>query len=60
MTGWLSLPTSTALTGPTTRWVVQDLDCGYYDGLSGASARSTSPTPAPDIRIYRQRSPSAR
>lgn len=35
----LSLPTSTALTGPPTRWVVQDPDCGYYDGLTGAVLR---------------------
>ncbi|WP_369391997.1 DUF6177 family protein [Streptomyces sp. CG1] len=35
----LSLPTSTVLTGPPTRWVVQDPDCGYYDGLTGAVLR---------------------
>jgi hypothetical protein len=35
----LSLPTSTALTGPPTRWVVQDPGCGYYDGLTGAVLR---------------------
>ncbi|MFF0459836.1 DUF6177 family protein [Streptomyces mexicanus] len=35
----LSLPTGTALTGPPTRWVVQDPDCGYYDGLTGAVLR---------------------
>ncbi|MFC4327968.1 DUF6177 family protein [Streptomyces andamanensis] len=35
----LSLPTGTALTGPPTRWVVQDPGCGYYDGRSGAVLR---------------------
>lgn len=35
----LSLPTSTALTGPPTRWVVQDPGCGYYDGVTGAVLR---------------------
>ncbi|MGW4885300.1 DUF6177 family protein [Streptomyces murinus] len=35
----LTLPTSTVLTGPPTRWVVQDPDCGYYDGFSGAVLR---------------------
>ncbi|MER5812505.1 DUF6177 family protein [Streptomyces sp. NPDC002033] len=32
----LSLPLRAALTGAPNRWVVQDPDCGYYDGLSGA------------------------
>ncbi|MEU1311155.1 DUF6177 family protein [Streptomyces cinnamoneus] len=32
----LSLPLRSALTGAPNRWVVQDPDCGYYDGLSGA------------------------
>ncbi|MGB8945900.1 MAG: DUF6177 family protein [Streptomyces sp.] len=32
----LTLPTRTALQGHPNRWVVQDPDCGYYDGLSGA------------------------
>ncbi|GHE66148.1 hypothetical protein GCM10018785_38660 [Streptomyces longispororuber] len=32
----LSLPLRTALTGPPNRWVVQDPDHGYYDGLTGA------------------------
>ncbi|MFF8656192.1 DUF6177 family protein [Streptomyces huasconensis] len=32
----LTLPTRTALHGHPNRWVVQDPDCGYYDGLSGA------------------------
>jgi hypothetical protein len=35
----LSLPISTALSGPPVRWVVQDPDCGYYDGLTGAVLR---------------------
>ncbi|KIE25550.1 hypothetical protein LK08_18875 [Streptomyces sp. MUSC 125] len=35
----LSLPTSNVLIGPPTRWVVQDPDCGYYDGLTGAVLR---------------------
>ncbi|MEW2527672.1 DUF6177 family protein [Streptomyces sp. NPDC047071] len=35
----LSLPLRTALTGPPNRWVVQDPDDGYYDGLSGAVLR---------------------
>lgn len=32
----LTLPLRVALTGVPNRWVVQDPDCGYYDGLSGA------------------------
>ncbi|MFE9571054.1 DUF6177 family protein [Streptomyces sp. NPDC006692] len=32
----LTLPTRTALRGQPNRWVVQDPECGYYDGLSGA------------------------
>ncbi|MCC3651696.1 DUF6177 family protein [Streptomyces sp. S07_1.15] len=32
----LTLPTRTALHGHPNRWVVQDRDKGYYDGLSGA------------------------
>ncbi|MEU7132146.1 DUF6177 family protein [Streptomyces sp. NPDC046261] len=32
----LSLPLRAALAGAPNRWVVQDADCGYYDGLSGA------------------------
>ncbi|WP_367041379.1 DUF6177 family protein [Streptomyces sp. Je 1-332] len=31
----LTLPTRNALRGHPNRWVVQDPDCGYYDGLSG-------------------------
>ncbi|WP_191094998.1 DUF6177 family protein [Streptomyces kanamyceticus] len=31
----LTLPTRAALHGHPNRWVVQDPDCGYYDGLSG-------------------------
>ncbi|WP_328768181.1 DUF6177 family protein [Streptomyces sp. NBC_00286] len=38
MTSWLAdaLPTRTALHGHPNRWVIQDPDHGYYDGLSGA------------------------
>ncbi|MEV8021836.1 DUF6177 family protein [Streptomyces sp. NPDC086554] len=32
----LTLPTRNALRGHPNRWVVQDADGGYYDGLSGA------------------------
>ncbi|NUK32195.1 hypothetical protein HRW12_00085 [Streptomyces lunaelactis] len=32
----LTLPTRIALRGHPNRWVVQDPECGYYDGLSGA------------------------
>lgn len=32
----LTLPTRGVLRGHPNRWVVQDPDCGYYDGLSGA------------------------
>ncbi|GAA2661463.1 DUF6177 family protein [Streptomyces vastus] len=32
----LTLPTRTALHGHPNRWVIQDPDNGYYDGLSGA------------------------
>lgn len=35
----LSLPTRTLMFGPPTRWVVQDEQRGYYDGLSGAVLR---------------------
>lgn len=35
----LSLPTSSLLIGPGTRWVVQDGRGGYYDGRSGAVLR---------------------
>ncbi|MFF6874481.1 DUF6177 family protein [Streptomyces sp. NPDC012474] len=35
-TARLTLPTRTALRGLPNRWVVQDPDHGYYDGLSGA------------------------
>ncbi|MGV9880027.1 DUF6177 family protein [Streptomyces sp. NPDC003006] len=31
----LTLPTRNALHGHPNRWVVQDPDCGYYDGLTG-------------------------
>ncbi|MFD9904961.1 DUF6177 family protein [Streptomyces sp. NPDC059063] len=45
----LSLPLRTALTGPPNRWVVQDPDCGYYDGLSGAVLRWQDGTFAPAL-----------
>ncbi|MGA4839867.1 DUF6177 family protein [Streptomyces sp. G45] len=45
----LSLPLRTALTGPPNRWVVQDPDCGYYDGLSGAVLRWRDGTFAPAL-----------
>ncbi|MEV1019693.1 DUF6177 family protein [Streptomyces sp. NPDC050264] len=32
----LTIPLRTALSGAPNRWVIQDPDCGYYDGLSGA------------------------
>ncbi|MFF8013727.1 DUF6177 family protein [Streptomyces sp. NPDC007929] len=35
-TARLTLPTRTALRGRPNRWVVQDPEQGYYDGLSGA------------------------
>ncbi|MEW2806641.1 DUF6177 family protein [Streptomyces massasporeus] len=35
-TARLTLPTRTALRGLPNRWVVQDAEHGYYDGLSGA------------------------
>ncbi|MFD4262137.1 DUF6177 family protein [Streptomyces sp. NPDC058534] len=35
-TARLTLPTRTALQGLPNRWVVQDPEHGYYDGLSGA------------------------
>ncbi|MET9530935.1 DUF6177 family protein [Streptomyces sp. NPDC006649] len=44
----LSLPLRTALTGLPNRWVVQDPDCGYYDGLSGAVLRWQDGTFAPE------------
>ncbi|MDF9814785.1 DUF6177 family protein [Streptomyces sp. SPB162] len=40
----LSLPLRAALTGVPNRWVVQDPDCGYYDGLSGAVLHWTNGT----------------
>ncbi|CAM5512335.1 DUF6177 family protein [Streptomyces abikoensis] len=43
----LSLPLRTALTGAPNRWVVQDPECGYYDGLSGAVLRWQDGTFAP-------------
>ncbi|MEU0817196.1 DUF6177 family protein [Streptomyces mirabilis] len=35
-TARLTLPTRTALLGHPNRWVIQDPDHGFYDGLSGA------------------------
>ncbi|MGW7362723.1 DUF6177 family protein [Streptomyces sp. NPDC054841] len=32
----LTMPTRTLLTNVPARWVVQDPECGYYDGLTGA------------------------
>ncbi|MBC9717983.1 hypothetical protein H9Y04_36170 [Streptomyces sp. TRM66268-LWL] len=32
----LTLPTRTLLDRMPTRWVVRDVHCGYYDGLTGA------------------------
>ncbi|MFC5722004.1 DUF6177 family protein [Streptomyces gamaensis] len=43
----LGLPLRAALTGAPNRWVVQDPDCGYYDGLSGAVLRWQDGTFAP-------------
>ncbi|TQK44364.1 hypothetical protein FBY35_5867 [Streptomyces sp. SLBN-118] len=43
----LSLLTRMALSGAPNRWVVQDTDCGYYDGLSGAVLRWQEGTFAP-------------
>ncbi|MFF3686219.1 DUF6177 family protein [Streptomyces sp. NPDC002187] len=43
----LTLPTRTALGGVPHRWVVQDDECGYYDGLSGAVLRWQGGTFAP-------------
>jgi hypothetical protein len=45
----LSLPTRTTLAQVPNRWVVQDRDCGYYDGLSGAALRWQNGTFAPDL-----------
>lgn len=44
----LSLPLRTALTGPPNRWVVQDPDTGYYDGLTGTVLRWQDGTFAPE------------
>ncbi|WP_326653788.1 DUF6177 family protein [Streptomyces sp. NBC_01750] len=35
----LTVPTRTALQGHPNRWIVQDPEHGYYDGLSGAALR---------------------
>ncbi|GGW82828.1 DUF6177 family protein [Streptomyces lomondensis] len=48
-TARLTLPTRTALRGLPNRWVVQDPEHGYYDGLSGAVLhwRNGTFTPVP-------------
>ncbi|WP_461031056.1 DUF6177 family protein, partial [Streptomyces sparsus] len=52
-TSRLTLPTRAALSGPPNRWVVNDGEGGYYDGLSGAELRwqdggfTSTGTPAP-------------
>ncbi|MDQ0943714.1 DUF6177 family protein [Streptomyces sp. V1I1] len=43
----LTMATRTALKGAPNRWVVQDEECGYYDGLSGAVLRWHDGTFAP-------------
>ncbi|MFI0962621.1 DUF6177 family protein [Streptomyces sp. NPDC021080] len=45
----LSLPAHTTLARIPNRWVVQDPDCGYYDGLSGAVLRWQNGTFAPAL-----------
>ncbi|MGW6023339.1 DUF6177 family protein [Streptomyces sp. NPDC055099] len=51
----LTLPTRNALNGHPNRWVVQDPDCGYYDGLSGAELHwqegHFTPVKSPDGNI---------
>ncbi|MFC0597328.1 DUF6177 family protein [Streptomyces palmae] len=48
----LSFPTRSLLTGPLSRWVIQDGEGGYYDGLSGAVLRwrdgAFAPVDAPE------------
>ncbi|MCX0246830.1 DUF6177 family protein, partial [Streptomyces drozdowiczii] len=46
----LSLPTRLLLQSTSSRWVVQDERCGYYDGLTGAVLRWQDDTFAPDRR----------
>ncbi|MEV0093669.1 DUF6177 family protein [Streptomyces sp. NPDC050738] len=43
----LTQPLRTALTGAPNRWVIQDPECGYCDGLSGAVLRWQNGTFAP-------------
>ncbi|NGO07567.1 hypothetical protein G5C60_07855, partial [Streptomyces sp. HC44] len=45
----LSLPTRTSVTRVPNRWVVQDPECGYFDGLSGAVLRWQDGTFAPAL-----------
>ncbi|MGW3421321.1 DUF6177 family protein [Streptomyces phaeochromogenes] len=51
-TARLTLPTRTALHGLPNRWVVQDPEHGYYDGLSGAVLhwKHGTFTPIPDAK----------
>lgn len=44
----LSLPTRLLLRSTSSRWVVQDERCGYYDGLTGAVLRWQDDAFAPD------------
>ncbi|MGZ2355967.1 DUF6177 family protein [Streptomyces sp. 372A] len=46
----LSLPTRLLLQSTSSRWVVQDERCGYYDGLTGAVLRWQDDVFAPDRR----------
>ncbi|TRV76871.1 hypothetical protein FKN01_17620 [Streptomyces sp. 130] len=46
----LSLPTRLLLQSTSSRWVVQDERCGYYDGLTGAVLRWQDDAFAPDRR----------
>ncbi|MGW0737011.1 DUF6177 family protein [Streptomyces sp. NPDC002851] len=52
----LTLPTRVALGGHPNRWVVQDEECGYYDGLSGAVLRwqhgQFAPARTPDGKAH--------
>ncbi|MGW1126435.1 DUF6177 family protein [Streptomyces sp. NPDC002526] len=46
----LSLPTRLLLQSTSSRWVVRDERCGYYDGLTGAVLRWQEDAFAPDRR----------
>ncbi|MFE7577542.1 DUF6177 family protein [Streptomyces sp. NPDC057521] len=46
----LSLPTRLLLQSTSSRWVVRDERCGYYDGLTGAVLRWQDDAFAPDRR----------